>query len=117
MIMYVPCAASAKTNSAKNNKGKALRNSFEKLNALFYQSIIFSSLSLSIISIVPRDSEINPSFTKYFEILQTACETEDDDLVRNALREVVPTFKKPEEVNIKAEEAAEMHNQRELITA
>lgn len=42
------------------------------------------------------------------EMLQRACETEDDDLVRDTLRKVVPTFKKPEEVNVKASEAEEM---------
>lgn len=67
---------------------------------------------------IERDTPLNQEeITRKLEILQKACETEDDDLVRSALREVVPTFKKPEEVNIKAEEAAEMHNQRELITA
>lgn len=48
------------------------------------------------------------------EMLQRACETEDDDWVREALRRVVPTFKKPEEVNVKAAESEEMKNQREL---
>ncbi len=44
--------------------------------------------------------------------LQKACETADDELVRKALMEVIPTYKKPEEVNGKAENAEEMHNQR-----
>lgn len=48
------------------------------------------------------------------DILRRVCETEDDDLVRDALRKVVPTFKKPEEVNKRADEAAEMKNQREV---
>lgn len=48
------------------------------------------------------------------EMLQRACETEDDDLVRVVLRQVVPTFKKPEEVNVRAAESEEMKNQREL---
>ncbi len=47
------------------------------------------------------------------EILKNACETEDDDAVRLALKEVVPTFRKPEEVNVSAEESDEMRNQRE----
>ncbi len=42
------------------------------------------------------------------EILQKACATEDDDEVRRALREVVPTFKTPEEVNADAATSAEM---------
>ena len=51
------------------------------------------------------------------DILYQACATEDDDLVRDALREVVPTFKKPEEVNEKADKSAEMKNQREFVMA
>ncbi len=41
-------------------------------------------------------------------ILKEACETEDDEAVRLALRKVVPTFKTPEEVNAAAETSAEM---------
>ena len=48
------------------------------------------------------------------EILKKACATEDDDAVRLALKEVVPTFRKPEEVNVSAEESDEMRNQREF---
>ena len=48
------------------------------------------------------------------QMLQHDCETEDDDLVRDVLRQVVPTFKKPEEVNVNASESEEMRNQREL---
>lgn len=48
------------------------------------------------------------------KMLQRACEAEGDDLVRDALRQVIPTFKKPEEVNVKATEFNEMKNQREL---
>ena len=36
------------------------------------------------------------------EILRTACATDNDDEVREAMRRVVPTFKRPEEVNEKA---------------
>lgn len=46
-------------------------------------------------------------------VLQKACETGDDDLVKKVLMEVIPTYKKPEEVNGKAENAEEiMDNQR-----
>ena len=51
------------------------------------------------------------------EKLRQACDTEDDNLVRETLREVVPTFRRPEEVNVYAEEATEMKNQRELALA
>lgn len=49
------------------------------------------------------------------EVLQKACETDDDNLVRDALREVVPTFKSSEEVNSKSIEANEKNNQPEPV--
>ncbi len=42
------------------------------------------------------------------EILQNACETDDDNAVRDALHQVVPTYKTPEEVNAAAAESEEM---------
>jgi FlaA1/EpsC-like NDP-sugar epimerase len=50
------------------------------------------------------------------EVLEKACATEDNEIVRAALMNVVPTFKKPEEVNMRAEQAAEMQNRRQLVT-
>ena len=50
------------------------------------------------------------------EILQRACETEDDDLVRDALKKVVPTFKRPEEVNVNAGESEEVKSRLERAT-
>ncbi len=41
-------------------------------------------------------------------ILRAACESDDDNRARQALHEVVPTFKTPEEVNATASRAAEM---------
>ena len=52
---------------------------------------------------------------KKMEILQKACETDDDNLVRDALREVVPTFKSSEEVNARSIEANEKNNQPEPV--
>ena len=67
---------------------------------------------------IERDTPLSEKeIEEKLDILKRACETEDDDLVREALRDVVPTFKKPEEVNRQAEEAAEMKNKRELATA
>ena len=64
---------------------------------------------------VERDTPLSEmEINEKLEMLQRACETEDDDLVREVLRRVVPTFKKPEEVNVKAAESEEMKNQREL---
>lgn len=64
---------------------------------------------------VERDTPLpEKEIGEKLKMLHCACETEDDDLVRDALRQVVPTFKKPEEVNVKASESEEMKNQREL---
>ena len=40
--------------------------------------------------------------------LESACASGDDDAARQALREVVPTFRRPEDVNREAANAAEM---------
>lgn len=45
--------------------------------------------------------------------LQKACDTGDDNVAREALRKVVPTFRRPEEVNRTAEKSKEMANTRE----
>lgn len=64
---------------------------------------------------VERDTPLSEmEINEKLERLQRACETEDDDLVRDVLRQVVPTFKKPGEVNVEAAESDEMKNQREL---
>ena len=48
------------------------------------------------------------------DLLWRACETEDDELARMTLRDVVPTFQNPEVVNARAEEAYEMQVQRKM---
>ena len=40
---------------------------------------------------------------KKLSVLRTACDADEDDGVREALRKVVPTFRRPEEVNTKSE--------------
>ena len=45
-------------------------------------------------------------------ILQEALASNNDEAVRAAMRKVVPTYKTPEEVNCKADQAAEMQNVR-----
>ncbi len=50
-------------------------------------------------------------------LLEAACRTEDDEAVRAALKQVVPTYKTAEEVNVLAqlpEEMAEQNSQQEL---
>lgn len=67
---------------------------------------------------IERDTPLSSSeIDRRLAILTDACATENDDLVRDALREVVPTFVNPEDVNEKADEAEEMHNLRELALA
>ena len=46
------------------------------------------------------------------QLLREALVTNDDEKVRAAMRRAVPTYKTPEEVNCKAEQAAEMQNAR-----
>lgn len=48
------------------------------------------------------------------QILAEACATGDNEIVRKALHQVVPTFRKPEEVNKTAEQTEEMQNRKEL---
>ena len=43
-------------------------------------------------------------------ILRDALASNDDEIVRDAMRKVVPTYRTPEEVNCKAEQSAEMQN-------
>lgn len=67
---------------------------------------------------IERDTPLSASeIDKRLAILADACVTENDDLVRDALREVVPTFMNPEDVNKRADEAEEMLNQRDLALA
>lgn len=67
---------------------------------------------------IERDTPLREEeIVQKLSLLWRACETEDDDVVRDALREAVPTFKKPEEVNKKADRAAEMQNRREAALA
>ena len=49
------------------------------------------------------------------KILEDACAAGSDDLVRTALKQVVPTFHSPEEVNSRAEQAEEMKMQKASV--
>jgi hypothetical protein len=67
---------------------------------------------------IERDAPLDEyTICRKLDVLEQACATEDDELARAALMEVVPTYKKPEEVNIKAEQTVEMKNRRKLVTA
>ena len=51
------------------------------------------------------------------QMLEEACKSGSDDLVRSVLKQVVPTYKSPEEVNAKADQAEEMKIEREAAMA
>ena len=42
------------------------------------------------------------------QMLEEACRSGSDDLVRSVLKQVVPTYKSPDEVNAKADQSDEM---------
>lgn len=44
------------------------------------------------------------------EMFQRICETEEDDYGHDFLRQVVPIFKKPEEVSVKTSKSEELKN-------
>ncbi len=65
---------------------------------------------------IERDMPLaREAIAEKLEILQRACAGEDDMLVRDALREVIPTFKNPEVVNKNAEDTEEMRKQYEFV--
>ena len=50
-----------------------------------------------------RDEPLSQTeIEKKLEVLQTVLQTEDDDAIRVAMKQVVPTYHSPEEVNGKA---------------
>ena len=57
----------------------------------------------------PGDTiEICEEIEKKLEVLRLAIEKGDDDLMREVMHRVVPTFKRPEEINAEAAKAEEM---------
>ena len=62
---------------------------------------------------IERDTPLTKEvINEKLQLLRRACEAEDDEAVRAALHQTVPTFQRPEDVNKDAENAAEMQNQR-----
>ena len=58
---------------------------------------------------IERDIPVTEEeLTTKLDTLRKAIETDNDDIVREALHKAVPTFKTPEEVNAEAEKAKEM---------
>lgn len=58
---------------------------------------------------IERDEPLGPAeLERRLDILRSAVDTQDNDEVREALREVVETYKDPSEVNERAEQSREM---------
>ena len=58
---------------------------------------------------VEKDAPLSKQeISRRLELLHKAVDTEDDEIVRKTLKQVVPTYRSPEEVNAKAEMAEEM---------
>lgn len=75
----------------------------EKLyEELLIQTETLEKTENSLIFIEQDEPITKEMLAEKLEILKEACATGDDDKVREAMRYVVPTFKRPEEVNEKA---------------
>lgn len=75
----------------------------EKLyEELLIQTETLEKTENSLIFIEKDEPITKEMLEEKLEILKEACATGDDDKVREAMRYVVPTFKRPEEVNEKA---------------
>ena len=62
---------------------------------------------------IPLDRE---ELYSRLDLLRSACNSGKDELVRKTLKQVVPTYKAPEEINTDAENAEEMKNRREIVS-
>ncbi len=62
---------------------------------------------------IERDTPLSKAAVEEkLKLLQDACMTEDDEAVRVALKQVVPTYKTAKEVNEQAQLLAEQHNKK-----
>ena len=65
---------------------------------------------------VERDTPLSKkAVDQKLELLKRACQTDDDGAVRAALKQAVPTYHDPEEVNAHASQSREMQSQREPV--
>lgn len=65
---------------------------------------------------IERDEPLpKDEIDRRLQMLEEACKSGSDDLVRSVLKQVVPTYKSPEEVNAKADQAEEMRVKREPV--
>ena len=66
---------------------------------------------------IEKDTPVSKEeIDRKMSVLLNACDTGDDGKVKQALKEVIPTFKTPEEVNGAVEKVSEKSNIAELTT-
>lgn len=66
---------------------------------------------------IEKDKPLEPEdLRSRLELLRNACDSGDEERVRACLKQVVPTYKAPEEINPEAEQSEEMKSLRELAT-
>ena len=66
---------------------------------------------------VEKDTPLSKAeLERRLDILKQAVDTGSDEAVRRALKQVVPSYRSPEEVNAKAEQSTEMKMQKEPAT-
>lgn len=64
---------------------------------------------------IEKDTPLSwQELNRRMKLLDDACTTGDDETVRAVLKQVVPTYRSPEEVNAKAEQAEEMKHQKQI---
>ena len=69
----------------------------------------------SLIFIEREDPFDDNELLQKLNLLKNACETNDDDEVKTALKSAVPTFKSPEEVNANSEKKLSDNNNKILV--
>lgn len=85
-----------------------------------YEELLFKTESLtktenSLIFIEKDTPLLREELERRLRILEEAVDTGSDKAVRRALKKVVPTYRSPEEVNAKADQAEEMNMRKEPV--
>ena len=85
-----------------------------------YEELLVKTETLSTtensLIFIEKDTPLSgEELNRRLNILETACNTGSDEAVRRALKQVVPTYRSPEEVNANAEQAEEMKLGKEPV--
>ena len=89
----------------------------EKLyEELLIKTETLSRTENSLIFIEKEDALCDEVLGEKLRLLTSACEGGDDDAVRDVLKQVVDTYKSPEEVNLNAEKSDEMNSVKMVAT-